>query len=268
MMGVIRNAIAIASGKGGVGKTTVAVNLAVTLAEAGARVGLLDADVWGPSVPAMTGMVGRRPRAADGELVEPLESFGVRLMSMGFLVEEGESLAFRGPAVHQVIREFIEDVAWGDLDYLFVDLPPGTGDAVLTLLHNLRLSGAIIVSTPQNVAVASVVRCVALFRERRVPLLGLVENMSESVCPHCGGNLDVFGPGRKVRDLCAYWDIPFLGSIPLDVAVRAAGDEGVPVVVAAGPPGPAALAFRLVAARLARRCAPNGRVPRTGEGGS
>lgn len=245
-----RNVIAVASGKGGVGKSTVAVNLAVALARTGAKVGLLDADVWGPCVPAMTGLQGVNPRAAGEGRIQPLSSCGLKLMSMGFLVAPEESLAFRGPVVHQVIREFVDDVDWGDLDYLFIDLPPGTGDAVLTVIHSLPLTGAVLVSTPQDVAAAAVVRCVALFREREVPLVGLVENMSASVCPHCGESLGIFGSGRKVRDMAAYWEIPFLGAVPLDPSVREGGDSGEPVVLRA-PISGASKAFREMARRLA-----------------
>lgn len=251
-MSNIRNAIAVASGKGGVGKSTVAVNLAVALAEAGAQVGLLDGDIYGPSIPVMTGLVGQRPRSADGQRVLPLTSYGVKLMSMGFLVEEHESLAFRGPVVHQVMQEFLQEVDWGPLDALIVDLPPGTGDAAITLIHNLPLTGAVIVSTPQNLAVVSVVRCVALFREREIPILGVIENMSESVCPHCGQALDIFGPGEKVRQMCAYWEIPFLGGVPLDPRVRESGDMGEPIVVRA-PAAPAGRALARIAGELVHR---------------
>jgi len=254
----MRNAIAVASGKGGVGKSTVAVNLAVALAQTGAQVGLLDGDIYGPSIPVMTGLVGQHPRSPDGQRVLPLTNYGVKLMSMGFLVEEAEALAFRGPVVHQVVREFLEDVDWGALDYLIVDLPPGTGDAVITLIHSLPLTGVVIVSTPQNLAVISVVRCVALFREREVPILGVIENMSESLCPHCGQPLGIFGPGEKVRDMCAYWEIPFLGGVPLDPQVRRSGDEGLPVVLRA-PDSPAARA--LVGITLALSAQLDGRHP-------
>ena len=258
-MSSVRYAIAVASGKGGVGKSTVAVNLAVALAEAGAQVGLLDGDIYGPSVPVMTDLVGQHPRSPDGERVLPLQNYGVKLMSMGFLVGETESLAFRGPVVHQVLQEFLQDVEWGDLDYLIVDLPPGTGDAVITLLHNLPLTGVIIVSTPQNLAVVSVVRCVALFRERNVPILGVIDNMSESLCPHCGQPLGIFGLGEKVRDMCAYWEIPFLGGVPLDPEVRKSGDEGLPVVLKA-PESVAARSLTDIARRLdARLRARNGK---------
>jgi len=249
------NAIAVASGKGGVGKSTVAVNLAVALAQTGARVGLLDADLYGPSVPVMTDLTGRHPRSPDGQRVLPLVNYGVKFMSMGFLVPPEEALAFRGPVVHQVIQEFLHDVEWGDLEYLIVDLPPGTGDAVITLIHNLPLTGVVIVSTPQNLAVVSVVRCVALFRERAVPLLGIVENMSGSFCPHCGKPLEIFGQGQKVREMGAYWGIPFLGTIPLDPSVRESGDSGEPVVLRA-PGSAAAQALTRLAQNLAARVTP------------
>lgn len=248
-MSSVRYAIAVASGKGGVGKSTVAVNLAVALAQTGAQVGLLDGDIYGPSIPVMTGLVGQHPYSPDGQRVLPLTNHGVKLMSMGFLVEEAESLAFRGPVVHQVLQEFLQDVDWGELDYLIVDLPPGTGDAVITLIHNLPLSGVVIVSTPQNLAVVSVVRCVALFRERQVPILGVIENMSESRCSYCGQALDIFGSGQKVRDMCAYWDIPFLGGVPLDPPVRESGDVGEPVMLRV-PDSPASRALTRIAGEL------------------
>ena len=249
-MGEIRHAIAVASGKGGVGKSTVAVNLAVALAQAGARVGLLDADVYGPSVPIMAGLVGQHPRSPDRQRVLPLVNYGVNFMSFGFLVPEQEALAFRGPVAHKIIQEFLHDVDWGDLDYLVVDLPPGTGDPVISLVQSLPLSGAMIVTTPQNLAVVSVVRCVALFRERNVPLLGIIENMTGSPCPHCGERLDIFGHGRKVRDLAASWGIPLLGAIPLDPEVRESGDQGEPMVLRAQG-SVAAQALASIAERIA-----------------
>ncbi|MEJ2560419.1 MAG: Mrp/NBP35 family ATP-binding protein [Anaerolineae bacterium] len=251
-MSNIRHAMAVASGKGGVGKSTVAVNLAIALAQTGAQVGLLDADIYGPCVPPMTGLMGQHARSSDGQQVLPLPSYGVKLMSIGFLVEEAEALAFRGPIVHQVIQEFLQDVEWGDLDYLIVDLPPGTGDAAITLVHNLPLRGVVIVSTPQNLAVVSVVRCVALFRGRQVPVLGVIENMSEALCPHCSQTLSIFGSGQKVREMCVRWDIPFLGDVPLDPQVRKSGDEGQPVVLRV-PDSPAGQALTRIAEELMAR---------------
>lgn len=251
-MSNIRHAMAVASGKGGVGKSTVAVNLAIALAQTGAQVGLLDADIYGPCVPPMTGLMGQHARSSDGQQVLPLTSHGVKLMSIGFLVEEAEALAFRGPIVHQVIQEFLLDVEWGNLDYLIVDLPPGTGDAAITLVHNLPLRGVVIVSTPQNLAVVSVVRCVALFRGRQVPVLGVIENMSEALCPHCSQALSIFGSGQKVREMCVRWDIPFLGDVPLDPQVRKSGDEGQPVVSRA-PDSPAGRALTRIAEKLMAR---------------
>lgn len=264
-MGEIRHAIAVASGKGGVGKSTVSMNLAVALAQAGARVGLLDADVYGPSVPIMAGLGGQHPRSPDRQRVLPLVNYGVKFMSFGFLVPEQEALAFRGPVAHQIIQEFLHDVDWGDLDYLVVDLPPGTGDPVISLVQSLPLSGALIVTTPQNLAVVSVVRCVALFRERNAPLLGIIENMTGSPCPHCGERLDIFGHGKKVRDLAASWGIPLLGAIPLDPGVRESGDLGEPVVLRAPASSAAQTLIRLaqvVAAGLdPSRAEPSAPIP-------
>ena len=251
-MSNIRHAIAVASGKGGVGKSTVAVNLAIALAQSGARVGLLDGDIYGPCLPVMTGLMGQHPYSPDGERILPVTSYGVKVMSVGFRVEEAETLAFRGPAVHKIIQEFLQDVEWGDLDYLITDLPPGSGDAAITLIHNLSLSGAIIVSTPQNLAVVSVVRCVALYREQQIPILGVVENMSESLCPHCGQALGVFGSGHKVQEMCAQWDIPLLGEVPLDPQVREGGDEGRPVILHS-PDSPAGQALSRIAKEMTSR---------------
>jgi ATP-binding protein involved in chromosome partitioning len=255
-MSSVRHAIAVASGKGGVGKSTVAVNLAIALARTGARVGLLDGDIYGPCIPVLTGLTGQHLLSLDGQRVQPLTShYGVKLMSIGFLVKDVEALAFRGPMVHKVVQEFLQDVEWGDLDYLIADLPPGSGDAAITLIQNLSLSGVVIVSTPQNLAVVSVVRCVALFRERQVPILGVTENMSESPCPHCGQALDIFGGGQKVREMCANWDIPFLGEVPLDSQVREGADLGEPVVLRS-PDSPAGRALTRIAERLAAQTLP------------
>jgi ATP-binding protein involved in chromosome partitioning len=223
----IKNAIAVASGKGGVGKTTVAVNMAAALAQAGARVGLLDADVYGPNVPTMLG-VERMP-APQGNKMVPGEAYGVKLISIAFLVEPGQPLIWRGPMLHSAIRQFISDVSWGDLDYLIVDLPPGTGDAPLSLTQSLPLSGAVIVTLPQKVSLEDARRGLEMFRTMEVPLLGVVENMSYLELPD-GTHFDVFGQGGG-RLLAEQSGTRFIGAIPMDPSVRQAGDSGVPVVI-------------------------------------
>jgi len=224
----IRNAVAIASGKGGVGKTTVAVNVAVALAKAGARVGLLDADIYGPNVPMMMG-VDRMP-APDGGRMVPPEAYGVRVMSIGFLVPSGQPLIWRGPMLHSAIRQFIADVDWGELDYLIADLPPGTGDAQLSLSQSLPLSGGVIVTLPQQVSLEDARRGLETFRAMEVPVLGVVENMSYLTLPS-GERMDVFGQGGGER-LAREAGVPFIGAIPMDPHVRVAGDAGVPIVIA------------------------------------
>jgi len=243
----VKNAIAVASGKGGVGKSTMATNLALALAQTGASVGLLDADVYGPNIPLMMG-VHERPRAMDGRIV-PLQGYGVKLMSMGFLVEEGTPLIWRGPMIHSALRQFLSDVAWGDLDYMVVDLPPGTGDASLSLAQSLSLTGVIIVTTPQDVALADVIKGIAMFNQLEVPVLGVIENMSYFVCGHCGQRTEIFshGGGKAVAERMG---VPFLGEVPIDPVVRAGGDEGRPVVVAE-PESPAAVAITEIAAKVA-----------------
>jgi ATP-binding protein involved in chromosome partitioning len=223
----IRNAVAVASGKGGVGKTTVAVNLAVALARAGAQVGLLDADVYGPNVPTMMGL-DTMPPPQDGKLV-PAQAFGVKVVSMGFLIPPDQPLIWRGPMLHSAIRQFIADAAWGELDYLIVDLPPGTGDAPLSLAQSLPLSGGLIVTLPQQVSLEDARRGLEMFRTMDVPVLGVVENMSYLDLPD-GTRLDIFGKGGGER-LAAQAGVPFLGGIPMDPTVPAAGDGGTPVVV-------------------------------------
>jgi ATP-binding protein involved in chromosome partitioning len=223
----IRNAIAVASGKGGVGKSTVAVNLAVSLAAAGARVGLLDADIYGPNVPTMMGL-DRMPPPENGRLI-PAEAHGVRVVSIGFLVPPGQPLIWRGPMLHSAIRQFIGDVEWGELDYLVIDLPPGTGDAQLSLTQSLPLSGGVIVTLPQQVSLEDARRGLEMFRTMDVPILGVVENMSFLELPD-GTRMDVFGQGGGQR-LAEQAGVPFLGSLPLDPIVRESGDRGVPVVV-------------------------------------
>jgi ATP-binding protein involved in chromosome partitioning len=227
----VRHAVAVASGKGGVGKSTIAVNLAVALARRGSRVGLLDADVYGPSVPLMTGIDERPALTPDRRLV-PFERFGLRIMSLGFLVERDAAVIWRGPMVMKALEQLLRDVDWGELDYLVLDLPPGTGDAQLTLAQRIRLSGAVIVTTPQDVALADARKGVAMFRKVDVPVLGLVENMSYFDCPHCAKRTEIFGHGGG-RAEAARLGVPFLGEVPLDPAVREGGDRGRPFAAVA-----------------------------------
>ncbi len=225
----IRNAVAVGSGKGGVGKTTLAVNLAAALARSGARVGLLDADIYGPNVPTMMG-VDRLPPPRDGKM-SPAEAFGVKLVSIAFLVKPGQPLIWRGPMLHTAIRQFIADVQWGELDYLIVDLPPGTGDAPLSLSQSMPLTGAVIVTMPQKVSLEDAGRALEMFRTMKVPILGVVENMSILKLPD-GQELDLFGSGGGQR-LATEAQVPFLGSVPIDARVRKGGDQGMPVVISA-----------------------------------
>lgn len=223
----VRNAIAVASGKGGVGKSTVAVNLAVSLAKSGARVGLLDADIYGPNVPTMMG-VAALP-AAQGKKLIPAEAYGVQIMSIGFLVKPGQPLIWRGPMLHTAIRQFLTDVAWDELDYLVIDLPPGTGDAQLSLAQSLPLSGGVIVTLPQQVSLDDAYRGLEMFRQLNVPILGIVENMSYLELPD-GTRMDIFGAGGGAR-LAEETGVPFIGAIPMDPAVREGGDSGKPIVI-------------------------------------
>lgn len=223
----IKNAIAIASGKGGVGKSTVAVNVAVTLAAKGARVGLLDADIYGPNIPTMMGVEGLPP-PVNGRLI-PAESYDVKMMSIGFMVAPGQPLIWRGPMLHTAIRQFLADVEWGELDYLIIDLPPGTGDAQLSLMQNLPLSGGVIVTLPQKVSLEDAGRGLQMFKELKVPVLGVIENMSYLAMPD-GSKMDLFGTGGGIT-LAEKMDVPFLGSIPIDPEVRIGGDNGKPVTL-------------------------------------
>ena len=244
----IRNAVAVASGKGGVGKTTVAVNIAVSLARAGARVGLLDADIYGPNVPTMMG-VDHMPTPRDNKMI-PAEAYGVKLMSIAFLVKPGQPLIWRGPMLHSAIRQFIADVDWGELDYLIVDLPPGTGDAPLSLSQSLPLTGAVIVTMPQKVSLEDASRGLEMFRTMDVPILGVVENMSFLELPN-GERMDVFGEGGGKR-LAEQAGVPYLGGIPMDPQVRVGGDGGVPIVIS-HPDAPAGAALRSIAEQVAAR---------------
>ena len=222
----IRHLIAVGSGKGGVGKTTVAVNLAVSLAKQGRRIGLLDADVYGPNVPLMMGI--REAPHAQGDRIQALEQFGVRLMSMGFLNPGDKPLVWRGPMLHSVIQQFLRGVEWGDLDYLVIDLPPGTGDVALSLIQTAPISGAVVVTTPSDVSLEDARKAINMFRQVRVPILGIVENMSYLIAPKSGERIDVFGygGGRRTADVM---EVPFLAELPLDPEVRVGGDTGSPV---------------------------------------
>jgi len=242
----IRNAVAVASGKGGVGKTTVAVNIAVALANAGASVGLLDADIYGPNVPTMMG-VDKIPPPKENLLV-PAESYGVKIISIGFLVSPEQPLIWRGPMLHSAIRQFINEVDWGDLDYLIVDLPPGTGDAQLSLAQSMPLSGGIIVTLPQKISLEDARRGLEMFRAMDVPVLGIIENMSYLELPD-GSKVDIFGEGGG-ETLSQATGVPLMGSIPMEPAVREGGDEGVPIVISK-PDSKVALAMTEIAEELA-----------------
>lgn len=246
----VRSTIAVASGKGGVGKTTVAVNLAVSLAQQGARVGLLDADIYGPNIPIMLGVEHQKPMAENDKII-PIEAFGLKLMSMGFLVSPEQAMIWRGPMLHSAIKQFLSDVEWGALDYMVIDLPPGTGDAQLTLAQTLPLTGAVIIATPQDVALSDVVRGVSMFKRLEVPVLGVVENMSYFVCPHCGEHTDIFDHGGAKR-MAEKMGVPFLGEVPLDPKIRLGGDTGLPVTVTE-PDSPLGLAFKNVSQQVAAK---------------
>ena len=235
--------VAVASGKGGVGKSTVAVNLALALKAQGKRVGLLDTDIYGPSIPIMLGTMGQPQQ--QGNRILPLEAYGVKLMSIGFLAGAEAPVIWRGPMVHNIVNQFLQQIEWGTLDYLILDLPPGTGDAQLTLTQTVRLSGAVIVTTPQDVALEDVHRGIRMFEQVKVPILGVVENMSYYECTSCGHREEIFSHGGG-KHAAKKYDVPFLGEIPLLPAIRAAGDSGTPIVV--GDPGSAAaLSYRTLA---------------------
>jgi ATP-binding protein involved in chromosome partitioning len=243
----VKNIVAIGSGKGGVGKSTVTVNLAVALAQAGASVGLLDADIYGPNIPLMMGIEGR-PHALD-DRIQTLSNYGVRVMSMGFLTSDDTPLIWRGPMLHSVIQQFLHQVDWGELDYLLIDLPPGTGDVQLSLTQTVPLMGAVIVSTPQDVALQDARKAIMMFRQVRVEILGIVENMSYFQCPKCNERTPIFSHGGGAATAAKY-DVPFLGEVPLDVALREGGDAGKPIV-AGDPKSLVAQAFAQIAERIA-----------------
>jgi ATP-binding protein involved in chromosome partitioning len=244
----IRNIIAVGAGKGGVGKSTTAVNLALALQKKGARVGLMDADVYGPNTPQMLG-IDRGPEVSGEKRMIPPEAFGIKVISMGMLVPADQPIIWRGPMLHGAVQQFMRDVEWGELDYLIVDLPPGTGDVSLSMAQSVPVAGAVVVTTPQGVSVSDVRKAVAMFRQLNIPVLGVVENMSYFVCGHCQERTEIFGHGGGAR-MAEDMGIPFLGEVPIDTRVRTGGDEGQPIVAAA-PDAPAGRAFIDIAGRVA-----------------
>ncbi|WP_296282629.1 iron-sulfur cluster carrier protein ApbC [Pseudoxanthomonas sp.] len=254
----VRNVIAVGSGKGGVGKSTTSVNLALALAAEGARVGVLDADVYGPSVPAMLGLAGR-PDSPDNKSIEPMRAFGVEAMSIGLLVDQDTPMIWRGPMATSALMQLFNDTLWGDLDYLLIDLPPGTGDIQLTLAQKIPVAGAVIVTTPQDIATLDAKKALKMFEKVEVPVLGIVENMAVHTCSNCGHVEHLFGQGGGER-MAAQYGVPLLGSLPLDIAIREQGDAGQPVVVAA-PDSAVAQAYRQTARVMAETLAQRPRAP-------
>jgi ATP-binding protein involved in chromosome partitioning len=246
----VKNVVLVGAGKGGVGKSTLALNLACALAKHGAQVGLLDADFYGPSIPLMTG-IKRKPVSRDGKILDPLEAHGIKVMSIGFLIEADQALIWRGPMLQGALMQLVRDVNWGELDYLVLDLPPGTGDVPLTIAQQVRSSGAVLITTPQDVALADVVRAKQMFDKLHVPVLGIVENMNQFICPHCGQGTHIFdvGGGRRAAEMM---DMAFLGDVPLDLKIRQGGDRGIPVVVG-HPESEETKAFMAIAGRVAAR---------------
>ncbi len=248
-LGGVRNIVAVASGKGGVGKSTVAANLALAWAKQGAKVGILDADIYGPSQPIMLGLTGQRPASPDGKRIKPLAAHGLVAMSIGFLIDPEQPMAWRGPMVTQALTQLLNDTDWGDLDYLVIDMPPGTGDIQLTLAQRVPVAGAVIVTTPQDIALADARKGLKMFEKVNVPVLGVVENMSVHVCSNCGHVEHLFGAGGGAR-MAAQYGVELLGELPLDARVREEADGGAPTVVAA-PDSPHAAPYFLMARRTA-----------------
>ncbi len=244
----VKNIIAVASGKGGVGKSTTAANLALALASEGANVGVLDADIYGPSQPMMLGITGR-PESKDGKTLEPLEAYGLQAMSIGFLIDPDTPMVWRGPMVTQALEQLLKDTNWRELDYLIVDMPPGTGDIQLTLCQKVPVTGAVIVTTPQDIALLDARKGLKMFEKVGVPIVGIVENMSIHVCSNCGYTEPIFGEGGAER-MCAEYDVPFLGGLPLDIHIREQADSGRPTVVA-DPDGRVAEIYREIARKTA-----------------
>jgi ATP-binding protein involved in chromosome partitioning len=239
--------IAVGSGKGGVGKTTVAVNLAIALSRLGQRVGLIDADIYGPNIPLMMGS-SAQPKVDERSMIQPNLTHGIKTISIGYLSPGDKPLVMRGPMLHQIIRQFLQQVEWGELDYLIIDLPPGTGDVVISLVQTVPLTGAVVVSTPSDVSLQDARKAVEMFAQVNVEVLGIVENMSHFTCPHCQNQIDIFSKGGAER-MAAQFGIPFLGSIELIPSIREGGDRGLPVTLA-GPKSPQAAEFYAVAQKL------------------
>jgi ATP-binding protein involved in chromosome partitioning len=254
----IRNVIAVGSGKGGVGKSTTTVNLALALQQEGARVGVLDADVYGPSVPAMLGLSGR-PDSPDDKSIEPMRAFGIEAMSVGLLVDQDTPMIWRGPMATSALTQLFNDTLWGDLDYLLVDLPPGTGDIQLTLAQKIPVAGAVIVTTPQEIATLDARKALKMFEKVQIPVLGIVENMAVHLCSNCGHAEHLFGQGGG-QAMAERYGVPLLGSLPLELQIREQGDAGQPVVASA-PEGNAARAYRETARALARELSRRPRAP-------
>ena len=252
----VKNIVAVASGKGGVGKSTTAANLALALAAEGARVGLLDADIYGPSQPMMMGISGQ-PHSSDGQTMQPMENYGVQVMSIGFLVDQDNPMIWRGPMATQALEQLLRQTAWHDLDYLVVDMPPGTGDIQLTLSQRVPLTGAVIVTTPQDIALIDARRGLRMFEKVGVPILGIVENMAMHVCSHCGHAEPIFGEGGAQR-MSADYGVDYLGGLPLDIRIREQADSGRPSVVA-DPDGPIARSYKAIARKIAIKIAQAGR---------
>jgi ATP-binding protein involved in chromosome partitioning len=243
----VSNIIAVGSGKGGVGKTTLAVNLATAMVKMGFRVGLIDADIYGPNVPLMMG-IGRQPRVLENNQIEPLVAHGVKLISVGFISPGDKPLVMRGPMLHQIIKQFLQQVNWGELDYLVVDLPPGTGDVAISLVQTVPLTGAVVVSTPSDVSLEDARKALEMFAQVRVEVLGIVENMSHFTCPHCHQEIDIFSRGGAERT-AKQFGVPFLGAIELIPSIREGGDRGMPVALG-GPKSPQAVAFYSIAEKV------------------
>src|SRR4051812_24504022 len=257
----VRAIVAVASGKGGVGKSTTSVNLALGMKANGLRVGLLDADIYGPSMPRMMAITGK-PNSADGKTLDPMQNYGLKVMSIGFLVAEDTPMIWRGPMVQSALQQMLRDVAWGELDILVVDMPPGTGDAQLTMAQQVPLAGAVIVSTPQDIALLDARKGLNMFRKVDVPVLGIVENMSYFSCPHCGGRSDIFSHGGARRE-AEKLGTDFLGEVPLDMAIRETSDDGRPIVVSQ-PDSAHAATYRAIAERVWQKLsgAPQKAAPR------